>query len=101
MTAVGVVATPEVKTFPVPYERFFVLVASDGIWGVLSNERAANIVGDVLNVLGSSGAQAAAEALEREARSLWRADLPVEVIVDDISCVVAASDFGRGQFRVP
>ena len=76
-----------------------ILLASDGIWGVLSNDEAVAIVGATLNDEhgagegggGDDGRARAARALENLATAAaekWQDGLPCEVLRDDIGCVL-------------
>ena len=71
----------------------FLLLASGGVWGVLTDDQAVAIVGAVLDeAAGAAGEEATAhralEVLATAAAEKWQAGLPCEVLVDDISCVL-------------
>jgi serine/threonine protein phosphatase PrpC len=87
MLRAGVVPTPVVNSVQLKQEsntKERVIMASDGIWDVLSNEEVAALVEQIPDV------QDAANALQEEARRRWIGDLPFidEAKVDDITCIV-------------
>lgn len=84
MLRAGVVPTPLVKTFKRPRFPAKLVLATDGVWDVLSNEEAAQIVGRI------DSAHEAAEELARAAELKWIGDgwLKDESKVDDITCIV-------------
>ena len=113
MASVGVLAEPHFLRVPdigggddadsgveVPEDRpACILLASDGIWGVLSNDEAVAIIGATLNDEhgagegggGDDGRARAARALENLATAAaekWQDGLPCEVLRDDIGCVL-------------
>lgn len=60
----------------------FIVVATDGVWELMSNEEVVNIV---FKYYDKSDVQGAVDAIINEAYSRWvKADLSV----DDISCVI-------------
>ena len=49
-STVGVVADPEVTYFKVEFDQGFLVVASDGVWEFLSNERVCEFLQSTENV---------------------------------------------------
>mmetsp|Transcript_42139 Transcript_42139/g.57508 ORF Transcript_42139/g.57508 Transcript_42139/m.57508 type:complete len:104 (+) Transcript_42139:715-1026(+) len=95
MGAVGVTFQPEVETFAFPHDSHdrFILLASDGIFGVMENEAAVSFIGRIFDserrTKGEEdAAHAAVAGLVAEARSRWQADLPLDVRIDDATCVL-------------
>lgn len=87
MLRAGVVPTPFVKNVQLKQERNAkgrIIMASDGIWDVLSNDQVAELVDQNPDV------QDAANAIQEEARLRWIGDLPFadEAKADDITCIV-------------
>jgi serine/threonine protein phosphatase PrpC len=88
MLRAGVVPTPFVKSAQLKQEptstKDRIVMASDGIWDVLSNDQVAELVEQIPDV------QDAANALQEEARRRWIGNLPFvdEAKVDDITCIV-------------
>lgn len=88
MLRAGVVPTPFVKSVQLEQEststKDRIIMASDGIWDVLSNDQVAELVEQHPDV------QDAANALQEEARLRWIGDLPFidEAKIDDITCIV-------------
>lgn len=77
---IGVTCEPEVSVQPLKPNDQLLIVASDGVWDVFSNEEA------VALAAGASGAQAAARSLVEVAEGRW---LDQEGgYVDDITAVV-------------
>ena len=75
---------PEVTTHEVVAGDSFVVVATDGIWCVMSNEEVVNFVDDRLAE--QQSCQAVTEDLVRHAASLWSEEDGGSV--DDISAIV-------------
>lgn len=101
LKSVGVLAEPHFAASAgarLPPDRpAFLLLASDGVWGVLTDERAVAIVGAVLDdaagaARGEAAARRALEALAAAAAEKWQDGLPCEVLIDDISCVLVVLD---------
>lgn len=83
MLRAGVVPTPVLNTLQLKDGDILVL-ATDGVWDVLTNQ-------DVRNLVVMHGnAQEAAEAIAKEAKKRWAGDLPImdEVKADDITVLV-------------
>ena len=59
-------AVPEITSVSIVYEDLFFVIACDGIWDVMSDERAISVAADALRSAGGS-CQAAAAAVVREA----------------------------------
>jgi serine/threonine protein phosphatase PrpC len=80
---VGVVCEPEVKEYFVKEEDKCVVVASDGLWEYISNERCVNIAREYYanNVM----KEELTEVLYREAKKKWK---EYDINVDDITIVV-------------
>ena len=43
----GVISEPIIRTYPLIEVEGFIILASDGVWDVLSNEEVADIVGNM------------------------------------------------------
>jgi len=94
MLRAGVVPTPMVDSFAIPKSsNSFLVLATDGIWDVLSNE----VVGDLLMTHVQSSNNTHTSTLETicfeiadAARQKWIGDLPIvdEEKIDDITCMV-------------
>lgn len=98
---VGVISEPLVHTFHLYKGRDkFIVLASDGVWDVLSNEEVACFVDTYLEISPKSiakeakakiGAVSIARLVCEEARYRWMGLVETEgVVVDDISCIVIA-----------
>jgi len=79
----GVTPQPEVLKYRVKPGDKNVILASDGCWDYVTNDRAAEIA------LRHSDPQSASEAIVREARHAWHQDAKHSGYIDDITCVVA------------
>ena len=86
MLRAGVVPVPMVDVAEAPGGSV-VLLATDGVFDVLKNERVMEVVNAALGE-GGGRAQDAAQAVAQGARDCWLGKLPLEVSVDDITCVV-------------
>jgi len=64
---VGVIATPEVKTYTITPSDKFMILASDGVWEFISSQEAVDIVGSNLE----HGCHAACEELIQIAATRW------------------------------
>jgi serine/threonine protein phosphatase PrpC len=85
MLRAGVVPTPRVTT-SARLPASVLVVATDGLWDVLSNEQ----VRDIVLAYADSSVEKMAAQLALQARQAWIGDLPLqEEKVDDITCVVA------------
>ena len=83
MLRAGVLPTPVIASYELP-QKCTIVVATDGVFDVLTNAQVKEIVGVALHV----DVQHAACALVEEAKRSWMGDLPIEGKVDDITCVV-------------
>jgi serine/threonine protein phosphatase PrpC len=82
-STVGVISDPDIVTAPVNSTDKFLLLASDGLWSVISSVEAVHKIG----VLMDAGKEdSACSVLIREAQTRW---LKQGVIVDDITVVIA------------
>ena len=79
--SVGVSSDPEVMRFELQPEDKFIIIASDGVWEFLSNEKIAQIVWPYY--LKNSPEQAG-NAIVRAAATKWREN---DTVIDDITCV--------------
>ncbi len=79
---IGVISTPDVFEVELGKNEKFVVIASDGIWEVLSNEKVAEIVGEFVP---EGNAEAACEELLKAARKEWRKKGNE---IDDITVIV-------------
>ena len=82
----GVTETPEVMEFLLSPDDKFAVVASDGIWEFLSNERVSEIV---MPFYEQNQPEAAANALVKVAHERWKEE---EEVVDDITVVIIFFD---------
>jgi len=85
MLRAGVIPSPQVDRYELT-EECRIVVATDGVFDVLSNQQVRDVVDDTLRAGGS--AQEAADALANTAKRKWLGDLPIEAKVDDITCIV-------------
>jgi len=83
LNSVGVTAQPEVVKHRLRPTDKYVVLASDGCWDYVSNDRAAEIV------MKQSTPKAASEAIVKEARRNWQMDRSRRGYIDDITCLVA------------
>eukprot|EP00735_Rhodelphis_limneticus_P013269 TRINITY_DN686_c0_g1::TRINITY_DN686_c0_g1_i1::g.28928::m.28928 TRINITY_DN686_c0_g1::TRINITY_DN686_c0_g1_i1::g.28928 ORF type:complete len:374 (-),score=47.19,sp/Q9SL76/P2C19_ARATH/39.37/2e-60,PP2C/PF00481.16/1.8e-46,PP2C_2/PF13672.1/2.7e-05 TRINITY_DN686_c0_g1_i1:228-1307(-) len=79
-TSVGCISEPEVTERTLGPDDILFIIASDGVWEFISNERAVEIAGEC------ASPKDACEALVRESERLWREE---ENVVDDITVIVA------------
>lgn len=79
---VGVIAVPDIFELTIQSKHKILLIASDGIWGVMSNEQAIEIAGGYYE---SGEASLACEALVRAATVEWKRQSEV---IDDITVIV-------------
>eukprot|EP00558_Chaetoceros_sp_UNC1202_P004077 CAMPEP_0197244296 /NCGR_PEP_ID=MMETSP1429-20130617/9466_1 /TAXON_ID=49237 /ORGANISM="Chaetoceros sp., Strain UNC1202" /LENGTH=108 /DNA_ID=CAMNT_0042704641 /DNA_START=111 /DNA_END=437 /DNA_ORIENTATION=+ len=95
MTRANVIPTPEISHVHIRGEMggrpasCILLVASDGIFDVMSNDEAIDLAHKTLS--SSSSLTEACSVLVQEARRKWRGGLPMEVRIDDTT--VAAMSF--------
>lgn len=89
-TSVGVIARPEIMTFPslTPNDKFIV-VASDGIWDRLSNQEVMTII--VQQYYKTKDAEGATNHLVKESVDRWQRE---QGMVDDITIIVAFLNVG-------
>ena len=84
MLRAGVVPTPIVQSFP-RSDSCTLVVATDGVWDVLSHEDVCGIASNKYLSL-----EQIVDQITEQARQKWIGDLPVmEEKVDDITCIVA------------
>ncbi|CAM8919685.1 unnamed protein product [Rhodiola kirilowii] len=76
----GVIALPEMSHHRISPDDHFIVLATDGVWDVLSNEEVVSIVASVENP------EEAAEALVQVATDTWKNKYP-NSMVDDCSVV--------------
>jgi serine/threonine protein phosphatase PrpC len=86
----GVSAEPEIIDHTIDEQDEFVIIATDGVWDVVDNNQAAQLVASVVNKAPSSNpkqwnALEATNVLTKFARSRWEKLSPM---VDDITCVI-------------
>ncbi len=101
MARAGVIPTPEVTQLHLSDQvqseggnelyRCLVLLASDGIFDVMSNEDAIHFLDDTIT--DTSTLDDACSGLVQEARDKWQAGLPLDVKIDDTSAVVTSFNF--------
>ena len=82
----GVHAVPEIRTYELQPNDKVIVLASDGIWEFLSNQRVASLI---LPFIEKRNAEAAAETIIREAFRSWKRE---EQVIDDITCVILFLD---------
>jgi len=84
LNSVGVTPEPEVSKHRVrPCDRM-VMLASDGCWDYISNDRAAQIA-----LQHAGDPRKASAAIVREAQESWKKDPKAAGYIDDITCLVA------------
>lgn len=85
MLRAGVVPTPIVESMRLPIPGNKVVIATDGVWDVLSNEDVALIIAREKRSL-----QDVAKDIAHEAKQKWIGDSPFrdEAKADDITCIV-------------
>ncbi len=101
MARAGVIPTPEVTQLCLSEEvqseggnesyRCLLLLASDGIFDVMSNEDAIHFLDKT--IANTETLDNACSGLVQEARDKWQAGLPLDVRIDDTSAVVTSFDF--------
>jgi serine/threonine protein phosphatase PrpC len=79
---VGVISVPEVFELELKDTDKIIVIASDGIWGVLSNERVIEIASRFFK---RGNAEGACENLVDEALEAWHRD---GEMIDDITLIV-------------
>ena len=97
MKGAGVICDPEIRAaqdLELPSQcsqtKKFTLLATDGVWDVMTNDEAASIVGTSVTAATppAEGAKLALESLTRECQARWQAGVPIEQDVDDITAVL-------------
>lgn len=83
LNGVGVTPRPEVVKHRVRPCDKFVVIASDGCWDCLTNERAAELA------VKHGTPERASDAIVKEARRNWQQDRTKGGYIDDITCLVA------------
>ncbi len=83
---VGVIATPDVKELRITERDKVVVIASDGVWELLSNER---VLETVSGFLAHGSPELACEAVAKEAVAAWS---KLGATVDDITVLVIFLD---------
>ncbi|PON37797.1 Protein phosphatase [Parasponia andersonii] len=83
----GVISVPDVSYYRLSVKDEFVILATDGIWDVLSNE-------DVVNIVASAPRSTAARALVESAVRAWRFKFPSSKIDD---CAVVCLFLNAGS----
>ena len=87
MLRAGVIPTPIVNTFQLQDGINRIVVATDGVFDVITNEDVRETVDNALSEPDAS-VQHAADTLAETANRKWLGDLPIESKVDDITCIV-------------
>lgn len=77
-----VISEPDISSYKLSTNDKFIVVASDGIWNVMTNEQVVQFVA----TRSHKSAQRVAEALVRHAATLWHANDADSI--DDISVIV-------------
>lgn len=80
--SVGVVSTPDVIVKDITDDMCFIVVASDGVWEFLSNDKVKDIV---LQYYNRNDPKGAALQVVREASKFWKEE---GLAMDDITCIV-------------
>jgi serine/threonine protein phosphatase PrpC len=85
MLRAGVVPTPLFESFPLPQPNERIVIATDGIWDVMTNEAVALVL-----CANGNNVEVASRMISDEARRKWLGDLPIidEETIDDITCMV-------------
>jgi len=81
----GVIAEPQINTATTLGRRQVLIVATDGVWDVISDEYAMEMA---LCFAGPQDALRASQALVKEARSIWETREGSDEMIDDISALV-------------
>lgn len=86
--SIGVINTPEIKEIDMSNEKInFIVIATDGIWEFLSNEKVKDIIYPYYSV---GDAKGAARKLVSNARKMW--EVKNKMAVDDITVIVIFFD---------
>jgi len=88
LSAYGVCPTPEVSYTKISANDSFLVIASDGVWEFMTSQEVVEFVAERRRE--GESANAAADALVREAVRRWRR---FEAVVDDTTAVVVYFDF--------
>lgn len=80
-TTLGVISDPVFSENIIDSKTNFIIVASDGVWEFLSNERVAEIVKPFYKKMDPEGA---CRALIKESTEWWNKE---DIVVDDITCI--------------
>ena len=81
-TTLGVIPEPKFIEESIDEKAKFMVIASDGVWEFLSNEKVAEIV---IPFYKSDDPDGACKALIKEATEWWNKE---DIVVDDITAVV-------------
>ena len=79
---IGVISVPDVFELQMDRQHKILVIASDGIWGVLTNEEVMTIAGKYYE---RGSAQQACNALVKKATLIWNS---VGESMDDITAIV-------------
>ncbi len=79
---IGVISVPDIFEVELKEHDKILVVASDGIWGVLNNEKVMQVAGKYYK---SNNADGACEALINEATAAWTSE---GGMIDDITVIV-------------
>mmetsp|Transcript_62908 Transcript_62908/g.187161 ORF Transcript_62908/g.187161 Transcript_62908/m.187161 type:complete len:142 (+) Transcript_62908:252-677(+) len=95
-TTVGVISEPAVTNFPISQQLAFVIIASDGIWEVMSSQEAVDLASRALHSAGPihSAVHVAVRRLAVEASRRW---MHHEHLVDDITVIMLIFDRSKGS----
>ena len=86
--SIGVINTPEIKEIDMSNEKIdFLVIATDGIWEFLNNEKVKDIVYPYYSVGDSKGA---ARKLVSSARKMW--EVKNKMAIDDITVIIIFFD---------
>ena len=81
---IGVISTPEVKEFDIVQEDIrYVVLASDGIWEFLTNEKVRDIIEPYYQ---ANDAKGGARRIVSEARKVW--EVRNKMAIDDITVII-------------
>jgi len=94
----GVSADPEIMEHAVEEGDEFVIIATDGIWDVIDNSQAVQLVQNFSSKGGNWSTLEAANWLAKFARSRWEKMSPM---VDDITCIIIRLSSGSSAGPSP
>ncbi|KAL4513107.1 hypothetical protein ABPG72_017792 [Tetrahymena utriculariae] len=80
--SVGVISEPEVSSYEITEEDKFLVIASDGVWEFLSNEKVVSLVTPYYLKKDPEGA---CDRLIKESTAMWKKE---DDVVDDITAIV-------------